>query len=76
MGKRAKAVLVFLRVIRASLIVGGSYREGVLITAAKLEPYYNSAGGSWGLQRGTQSYKYVVFPMAAAAVVYPEKSHG
>ena len=38
--------------------------------------YYNSAGLSWGLQVGAQSYGYVLFLMNDKAIEYLEKSKG
>jgi lipid-binding SYLF domain-containing protein len=73
--KRAKAVLVFPKIIKAGLIFGGAYGEGELIEGAKLE-YYNSVTASWGWQAGAQSYGYVVFLMNDKAVKYVHETHG
>ncbi|SPE28414.1 conserved exported hypothetical protein [Burkholderiales bacterium] len=72
----AKAVLVFPNIIKAGLIFGGGYGEGVLMVDSKVVDYYNSVSGSWGLQAGAQSYGYVVFLMNDSAVSYLEKSKG
>ena len=74
--KRAKGVLVFPHVVKAGLIFGGSYGEGVLKQGPKVIDYYNSVSGSWGLQAGAQSYSYVVFLMNDDAVDYIGKSKG
>jgi len=74
--KHAKAVLVFPNIVKAGLIFGGSYGEGVLMKGASVVDYYNSVGGSWGLQAGAQSYGYAVFLMTDEAVAYLDKSHG
>jgi lipid-binding SYLF domain-containing protein len=74
--KRAKAVLVFPNIVKAGLVFGGSYGEGVLMKGPKVADYYNSVGGSWGLQAGAQSYGYAVFLMTDEAVAYLDKSHG
>jgi lipid-binding SYLF domain-containing protein len=74
--KRAKGVLVFPHVVKAGLIFGGSYGEGVLKQGPKVIDYYNSVSGSWGLQAGAQSYSYVVFLMNDKAVDYLSKSQG
>ncbi len=42
MGRQAKAILVFPKVIKAGLIFGGSYGEGVLMKDGKVVDYYNS----------------------------------
>ncbi|MHC8306239.1 lipid-binding SYLF domain-containing protein [Pseudomonas sp. PB3P13] len=73
---QAKAVLVFPKIIKAGLVFGGSYGEGVLMKGNKVEDYYNSVGGSWGLQAGAQSYGYVVFLMTDKAVKYIKDTRG
>lgn len=75
-GKHARAVLVFPNIIKAGLVFGGSYGEGVLMSGGKVEDYYNSVTGSWGLQAGAQSYGYAVFLMTKDAVDYLNKSKG
>ena len=74
--KKAKAVLVFPKVIKAGLVFGGSYGEGVLTKGSHVAGYYNSVSASWGWQAGAQSYSYVVFLMSDKAVKYLEKSKG
>jgi len=76
MSKRARAVLVFPKIIKAGLVFGGSYGEGVLKEGPKVLNYYNSFSGSWGLQAGAQSYGYVVFLMNNKALDYINKSDG
>jgi lipid-binding SYLF domain-containing protein len=73
---KAKAILVFPKIIKAGLVFGGSYGEGVLLRGKKVENYYNSVTGSWGLQAGAQSYGYVVFLMTDKAVNYVSKTKG
>ena len=72
----AKAVLIFPNIIKAGLIFGGSYGEGELVANASVDGYYNSLGGSWGLQAGAQSYGYVVFLMTDKAEKYIHETHG
>jgi lipid-binding SYLF domain-containing protein len=74
-GRRARAILIFPNVIKAGLVFGGSYGEGVLKEGPKID-YYNSVSGSWGFQAGAQSYGYVVFLMSRSAVDYVHKSDG
>ncbi len=52
----AKAVLVFPNIVKAGLVFGGSYGEGVLLESSQVIEYYNTVTGSWGLQVGAQSY--------------------
>lgn len=74
-GKQAKAVLVFPKIIKAGLVFGGSYGEGVLNEGSSVT-YYNSVSASWGFQAGAESYGYVVFLMNDKAVKYIHKSKG
>jgi lipid-binding SYLF domain-containing protein len=75
-GDRAKAVLVFPNIVKAGLVFGGAYGEGVLIQKGMAPQYYNSFTGSWGLQAGAQSYAYAVFLMTDAALTYLQESRG
>lgn len=75
-GKSAKAILVFPKIIKAGLVFGGSYGEGVLLKGGKESGFYNSVSASWGWQAGAQSYGYAVFLMTDKAVEYLEKSKG
>lgn len=72
----AKAVLVFPNIVKAGLVFGGSYGEGVLLKGSQVTDYYNSVAGSWGLQIGAQTYGYAVFLMTDDAVSYIEKTKG
>jgi lipid-binding SYLF domain-containing protein len=74
--KSAKAILVFPKVVKAGLVFGGSYGEGVLLQGAKVTEYFNTVSASWGWQAGAESYAYVVFLMSDKAVQYLEKSKG
>ena len=75
-GKIAKATLVFPTIIRAGLIFGAGYGEGVLMEGSKATDYYNSVSGSWGLQFGGETYGYVVFLMTDKALSYLQNSKG
>ncbi|MDA3894744.1 MAG: hypothetical protein PF482_01210, partial [Desulfobacteraceae bacterium] len=72
--KNAKEILVFPNVIKAGLIFGGSYGEGVMMKDSHVEGYYNTVSASWGWQAGAQSYSYVVFLMNDKAKSYLDKS--
>ena len=74
--KQAKAVLVFPKIIKAGLVFGGSYGEGVLNEGSKVMGYYNSVSASFGWQAGAESYGYVVFLMNDKAMSYLKKSEG
>ena len=76
LNRRAKAVLIFPNIVKAGLVFGGAYGEGVLKRGSKIVGYYNSVSGSWGFQAGAQSYGYVVFLMSDRAVNQLNDSHG
>ncbi len=74
--KRAQATLVFPKIVKAGLVFGGSYGEGVLIKEDSIVDYYRSLGLYWGLQAGAQSHGYVLFLMNEKAINYLQMSHG
>ncbi|MBN2231799.1 MAG: hypothetical protein JW781_03130 [Deltaproteobacteria bacterium] len=65
---RAKGVLVFPKVIKAGLIVGGEYGEGALRIDNRTVAYYSTAAGSLGLQAGAQSKSIVLVFLTASAL--------
>ncbi len=68
--------MIFPNIVKAGLIFGGAYGEGVLKQDSVVDGYYNSVTASWGLQAGAQSYGYVVFLMNDKAVKYIHETHG
>jgi lipid-binding SYLF domain-containing protein len=76
LSKQARAILVFPNVVKAGLVFGGSYGEGVLRQGGRAIDYYNTASASWGLQAGAQSYGYALFLMNNSAVDYLRTSKG
>lgn len=76
LGEKAKAILVFPSIVKAGLVLGGSYGAGALITGGATSAYYNSASASWGLQIGAQSYGYAVFLMTDKALQYVKETKG
>lgn len=76
LAKTAKGILVFPKILKAGLIFGGSYGEGVLTKNSIQSGYFNSVSASWGWQAGAESYGYVVFLMSDKAVKYLDTSKG
>jgi lipid-binding SYLF domain-containing protein len=76
LSKKATAVLIFPNIVKAGFVFGAAYGEGVLEQGSKLNGYYNSFTGSWGLQAGAESYGYAVFLMTKKAVNYIHRSKG
>jgi len=61
----AVGILIFPKVIKADLIIGGAGGKGALIENGKITGYYNIGAGSAGLQAGIDS----------ASQVYVFRSH-
>jgi lipid-binding SYLF domain-containing protein len=74
--KKAVAILIFPDIVKAGFVFGAAYGEGELDRAGKVDGYYNSITGSWGLQAGAQSYGYAVFLMNNRAVSYLRRAKG
>src|ERR1700722_19380796 len=49
LAQKAKAILIFPRIVKAGLIVGGQGGDGVLRAGGKSLGYYNIAAASFGL---------------------------
>ncbi len=76
LSRKAKGILVFPKIVKAGLVFGGSYGEGVLMQGGNVSQYYNSVSASWGWQAGAETYAYVVFLMSDQAVQYLSSSQG
>ena len=74
--KRAVAVLVFPKIVKAGLMIGGQFGEGVLMRGGKPVGYYNTAGASYGLQAGAQEFGYAMFFMNNKALKALTESDG
>ena len=72
----AHAVLVFPKVTKAGLMVGGQYGEGALFQNGKAVAYYKTTGASYGMQAGGQRYGYAMFFMTAQALAQLDKADG
>jgi lipid-binding SYLF domain-containing protein len=73
---KATAILVFPKIVKAGLLVGGAYGEGALRRGGRTIGYYNSAAASYGLQAGVQWFGYALFFMNEAALKYLDDSKG
>jgi lipid-binding SYLF domain-containing protein len=76
LSEKAIATLVFPVVTKAGLIVGGQYGDGVLLRGGRPAAYYNTAGGSYGLQAGAQQFAYVLFFMKESALNALDSTQG
>lgn len=65
---RAEGVLIFPRVIKAGIGVGGEYGEGVLRIGGEAVQYYSTAAASLGFQLGAQSKAQILLFMTPNAL--------
>ncbi len=72
----AHAVLVFPKITKAGLGIGGQYGEGALLKAGKALGYYKTTGASFGLQAGAQQYGYAMFFMNEKALAQLDNANG
>jgi len=56
----AKGMLVFPKIVKAGLVVGGEFGEGALVIGGKPVAYYNTLAGSFGLQIGAQAKTVII----------------
>jgi lipid-binding SYLF domain-containing protein len=76
LGDKATAILVFPRITKAGLGIGGQSGEGALIRGGKTVGYYRTSGASIGLQAGAQTYGYAMFFMNEKALQALDKADG
>jgi len=76
LAKVARGILVFPRVVKAGLIVGGQYGVGALRVGEQTDSYYNTVAASYGLQAGAQAFGYAMFFIKDGALDYLKKSSG
>jgi lipid-binding SYLF domain-containing protein len=76
LGTKAQAVLVFPKIVKAGLMVGGQSGSGVLFRGGNVAGYYRISAGSFGLQAGAQTFSYALFFMTPPALAYLQKSNG
>jgi lipid-binding SYLF domain-containing protein len=75
-GAKAQAILVFPKITKAGLGIGGQYGDGALLKGGKAVAYYNTSGISSGLQAGAQTYGYAMFFMNEAALKSLDSTQG
>ena len=76
LGKNAKGILVFPKVVKAGFILGGQYGEGALIKNGTTAGYYRTVAASYGFQIGAQSFGYALFFMTDEDLGWLERSSG
>jgi lipid-binding SYLF domain-containing protein len=76
LGGKAKAILIFPKIVKAGLLIGGQSGDGVLWVNGHAAGYYNISAASFGLQIGAQTFSYALFFMTDSALSYLKKSDG
>ncbi len=76
LAKKAKAILIFPKIVKGGFIVAGQYGDGALRKRGKTVAYYRSIAASYGFQAGAQSFGYVLFFMDNESLSYLENSDG
>ncbi len=74
--KKAKGVLIYPRILKAGLGLGGQHGKGVLREKGKSTGYYDTVAVSYGLQAGGQSFGYAMFFMDDESLDYLLQSKG
>ena len=68
LGEKAKAVLVFPRIRKAALLIGGQGGKGAMFQDGRIVGHYNLGGVAIGLEGGAQTYSYALFFMSDKAL--------
>ena len=73
---KANGYLVFPKVVKAGLGIGGEYGEGALRVGGKSTAYYSTAAASIGLQLGVQKKSVIIVFLTKEALTRFGKSEG
>ncbi len=76
LGAKATAILVFPKITKAGLGIGGQHGDGALMKGGASVAYYSTSGASVGLQAGVQTYGYVLFFMNDKALKQLDTADG
>jgi lipid-binding SYLF domain-containing protein len=76
LGAKAVAILVFPKITKAGLGIGGQSGEGALFKSGKAAAFYRTSGASVGLQIGAQQYGYTMFFMNQKALTALDNANG
>ncbi|MDQ7086171.1 MAG: YSC84-related protein [Sulfurovum sp.] len=73
---KIKGYLVFPRVIKAAVIIGGKYGKGALRINGETQHYYDMSAASIGFQAGAQEYSMLIAFISDAALNNFIRSNG
>lgn len=73
---KASGMLVFPKVVKAGIGIGGEYGEGALIVKGKTEAYYSVASASIGFQLGVQERAEIILFMTDKVLAKFRDSEG
>lgn len=73
---RARGVLVFPKVVKAGVGVGGEYGEGALRIDGRTAGYYNTVSASIGFQLGVEQRSVVILFMTDEALTNFKRTDG
>jgi len=76
LAQKAKGILVFPKIVKGGIIIGGQYGNGALLKGGKTAAYYRSFAASYGLQFGVQTFGYALFFMTNDDLGHLERSKG
>lgn len=76
LASRSVAILVFPRITKGGLLVGGQFGEGAMRQGGKTSGFYNIAGASYGLQAGVQRFSYAMFFLNESALTHFRDNDG
>jgi len=79
LGAKARAVLIFPKIFKAGLVLGGQGGQGALFMsdgAAEPAAFFEIGAASFGLQAGMQTFSYALFFITDSALDYLRKSSG
>ena len=77
LGRKAKGILVFPKITKGGLMIGGMGGNGALIrNDGSIRDFYQTTGASYGLQAGLQQYGYALFLMDDSAFRNLNRSGG
>lgn len=73
---KAAGMLVFPKVIKGGIVIGGEYGEGALLVGGHTVSYYNIVSGSIGFQLGLQRKSQVILFMGQRELDRFRRSEG